>query len=142
MKHALPFVISAGGLVLVGSLERDRVFVIVVIVVTVVVIVLVFGCCRSEAKVLFSASVDSTIVQWSASFEPYHSVEVCACVCVCVCVPLFSISSASSSTSILMLRVLRLRLLIISKQRKMMSQTTKHIIIARIRKRSSALRLQ
>lgn len=32
--------------------------------------------CRSEGKVMFSASLDSTVIQWSSSFEPYYTVEV------------------------------------------------------------------
>lgn len=31
---------------------------------------------RVESKMLISASVDSTVVQWSASFEPFHVIEV------------------------------------------------------------------
>lgn len=32
--------------------------------------------CRGDGKILFSASIDSTIIQWSSSFEPFSTIEV------------------------------------------------------------------
>ncbi len=31
---------------------------------------------RNEGKILFSGSIDKTIVQWSSSLEPFHTIEV------------------------------------------------------------------
>lgn len=33
---------------------------------------------RSDGKILFSASIDYTVVQWSSSGTPFHTIDVCS----------------------------------------------------------------